>query len=99
MKSNRAGFFAFSAVKASSARTEILQAAAPRALEGLKHLEWTTDYLRRVSLFRSRRNEISHGMVLNLGEFGFQFCQKIRCQPNGIEKGLRRGRQPFNTTL
>jgi hypothetical protein len=73
-KSNRAGFFAFTAVSSSSARTKVLEAASPRALVGSKHVEWSESFIDRVSKFGARRNEVAHGIVTSLGEHGFQLC-------------------------
>lgn len=69
-ESNRAGFVAYREVKASSARTELLKAAIPRALMASRHLEPATVLAKKVGEFGSRRNEIAHGMAVNLGEHG-----------------------------
>lgn len=72
MDSNRAAFCAFRAVTVSSARTELVTAAAPRALKDWTDLlETVVSFLGRVADFGSRRNEIAHGMVVSAGEFGF----------------------------
>lgn len=95
MQSNRAGFCAFVAVKTSSARTELLQAAAPRALDGSKHLAWAADFLSRVSHFGARRNELAHGMVFNLGEHGFQLGPNNTMPTKWHKKGQQAGSATF----
>jgi hypothetical protein len=85
IESNRSGFSAFTAVKSSSARTELIQAAAPRALKTSAHLEKVTDFIERVSSFGARRNEIAHGRVFNLEEHGFQLCPN-NTNPNKFHK-------------
>lgn len=80
-KSNRSAFLAFRSVSSSSARTELVTEAAPRAL-----LEWpelrdrSSNFLLAVSRFGARRNEIAHGMVCSLGEHGFYLS------PNNVNR-------------
>lgn len=75
LESNRAAFGAFRSVSSSSARTELVTSAAPRALMAWPDLEAEViAFLQRVARFGARRNEIAHGMVLNLAEFGFYLC-------------------------
>lgn len=71
----RAGFAAFSAVSSSSARTELLGAALPRALgdhPGI--LKRASALVEEVGKFGARRNEIAHGRVFDLMEHGFYLC-------------------------
>lgn len=70
--SNRAAFFAFSAVKSSSARTELIEAAAAKAIPPSDPVH--ADVAAAIEAFRkfgARRNEIAHGRAYNLGQFGF----------------------------
>jgi hypothetical protein len=72
LQSNRAAFSAFTAVSSSSARTQLVNAAAPMALAKQPDLlAKVSDFLSRVSHFGARRNEIAHGLTVNLSEFGF----------------------------
>lgn len=89
--SNRAGFCAFVAVKASSARTELLQAATPRALLRSAYQDQTHEYLDRVRKFGARRNEIAHGRVFNLSEHGFQLGPNNTNLTKFISKGTKKG--------
>tara|TARA_R110000850_G_scaffold25297_1_gene73139 strand:- start:953 stop:1474 length:522 start_codon:yes stop_codon:yes gene_type:complete len=71
----RAGFAAFAAVSSSSARTELLSAALPRALS--EHgvlLGRASALVEQVGKFGARRNEIAHGRVFDLMEHGFYLC-------------------------
>jgi hypothetical protein len=75
----RSAFAAYSAVKSASARTELLEAAAHRAIDDWDPIKAELDNL--ITAFGkagARRNEIAHGQVLNLGEYGFYLC------PNNI---------------
>lgn len=70
--SNRAAFMAFVAVKSSSARTELLQAAYNRAIPiSSPARQEVGDLIEACGKFGARRNEIAHGRVYNLGEHGF----------------------------
>ena len=70
--SNRAAFMAFVAVKSSSARTELLQAAFDRAIPLSSPARQEVGYLiESFGKFGARRNEIAHGRVYDLGEHGF----------------------------
>ena len=71
MKSNRSAFSAYGAVKASSARTELLIAAIPRSLVTSPSLDAATTLADKIMKFGARRNEIAHGRVFNLEEYGF----------------------------
>lgn len=70
--SNRAAHSAFISVRVSSARTEMLEAAFLRAVfsDDPAYLE-VKSIINRFVGFGSRRNEIAHGRVYSLGEFGF----------------------------
>lgn len=72
---SRAGFAAFSAVSSSSARTELLSAALPRALSDHPEiLERASALVEQVGKFGGRRNEIAHGRVFGLEAHGFYLC-------------------------
>jgi hypothetical protein len=67
--SNRAAFFAFISVVSSSARTQLLEAAAPRALRDAPILrDYTIDHLARLGKYGARRNELAHGRVYDTDE-------------------------------
>jgi hypothetical protein len=69
--SNRAAFSAYISVVTSSTRTNLITATLPRALSS--HLDLTDrikNFVARVGNFNARRNELAHGMALNLGEYG-----------------------------
>jgi hypothetical protein len=68
---NRAAFKVYQSSKTSAARMEMLGAALP--LDGAtdavnRELE---DFVITVQRFVARRNEIAHGQVANLGEYGY----------------------------
>lgn len=70
--SNRAAFSAFVAVKTSSARTDLLAAAFDRAVgHGDPAREDVSDLIEKFGKFGARRNEIAHGRVYDLAEYGY----------------------------
>ena len=69
---NRAAFAAYSSVKSSSARTELIEAAAERAISDWDPIKVElTGLITAVGKSGARRNEIAHGRVYNFDEFGF----------------------------
>lgn len=70
MKSNRSGIAAFTAVNSSSGRTQLIEAAVPRALKHSALLADATSLIAEVKEFGGRRNEIAHGRVVDTGEHG-----------------------------
>ncbi|ESY29457.1 MULTISPECIES: hypothetical protein [unclassified Mesorhizobium] len=74
LQSNRSGIAAFIAVSSSSGRTQMLDAAIPRALKHSKFLVDAKALIQQVKDFGARRNEIAHGIVFDLNEVGFYLC-------------------------
>ena len=70
--SNRAAFSAFTAVRTSSARTDLLEAAYVRALPlGHPARDDVARLINAFGKFGARRNEIAHGRVYDLDEHGY----------------------------
>jgi hypothetical protein len=70
--SNRAAFCAFTAVRSSSARTQLLEAAADKAVPKRDPARNDVNAaIKAFGEFGARRNEIAHGRVYGLGEHGF----------------------------
>lgn len=70
--SNRAAFAAFIFVRAASARTELLEAAAERALAADDpDKPFIQGVIAAFGKAGARRNEIAHGRVYDMGDRGF----------------------------
>lgn len=69
--SNRAAYMAFVAVKSASARYELLEAAFDRAIPASDPARAEVSALiEAFGKFGARRNEIAHGIVFDLDEYG-----------------------------
>lgn len=89
--SNRAAFSAFSTVKSASARTELIEAAAARAVPPSDPAH--TEVAAVISAFGKlggRRNEIAHGSVYDLEDHGFYLApnniMRHKWSPDGAAK-------------
>jgi hypothetical protein len=73
--SNRAAFGAFISVRTASARTEMIDAAFKLAIkkDDPAHAD-VASMIHDFGKFGARRNEIAHGRVYNLGEWGFMLA-------------------------
>lgn len=70
-ESNAAAFAVYVSVSTAEARIQMLQASCVRALRNHKfERESTLAMIHSCQHFRARRNDIAHGMVVNLDEHG-----------------------------
>src|SRR5262245_42389496 len=78
---NRAAFKVYQSAKSSHARKEMLLAALPldRA-SGAENAE-LSEFISTIGEFAACRNEIAHGQVVNLGEYGHYLA------PSNLMKG------------
>ena len=67
---NRAAFKVYQSSKTSNARREMLSAAIPLDRASDAENEELATFISTVNKFAARRNEIAHGQVHNLGEYG-----------------------------
>jgi hypothetical protein len=70
MQSNRAAHIAYAAAGSSLNKNDILRAVADFVLRGANLLDDALGLIDEVRNFAPRRNEIAHGMVASLGEYG-----------------------------
>lgn len=94
-ESNRSAFMAFITVKASSARTDLREAAVPRALAESALLKRALSLVASINGFGSRRNGIAHGRAFALGEAGFQLGPNNTSQSKWHNKGEAIGRARY----
>lgn len=96
--SNRAGFMSFRSVTSSSARAQLAEAAVSYALKESTYRDRVSQLFVAVKGFGQRRNEIAHGYVAGLGEFGFYLVPNNTNASKVFTKGPMKGTVKYQYT-